>query len=417
MKYSFDQRHKFLLVGLLLSLFLKESISTLFVLLLAIHSVVSEEGRERMKKAIPNRVSIWLFVFFTPYLYAVFFGYNDVVLENIVRYLPFVILPLFFAITRLETDFLEKVKSFYLIGMILLTLYGIGSFAIKSFQAIEEISPNVFSELIRFHATTYSFMVMVAVVILLENNRFFSVKLSWYIKALIFALFIYGIFIAQGRLMILMLFLYLGYFIFQKVRKIPYGIPISIISFIAILAISGVAISKQSRFNQFSTFSTEKVFQETYTERTPLNSIAIRPYMWRLAVESMSSASDYIFGVGHHNSLHRRFKRSEEIGASDYVFYRSKEFTKKLNNHNQYIESFFGGGLIQFTAILVLLFLSLSKAVLLKEKTLIWIFLLISFFFITESVLLRSKGMIFFLYFTILVSQLNLPQKSSQNTI
>jgi O-antigen ligase len=74
---------------------------------------------------------------------------------------------------------------------------------------------------------------------------------------------------------------------------------------------------------------------------------------------------------------------------------------KGLHFHNQFLQNFGETGIFGFTALVLMLFLSLKKAHRSKYREHYLFILMCILFFLSDSVLMRHKGIVFFVFFNL----------------
>ena len=82
-------------------------------------------------------------------------------------------------------------------------------------------------------------------------------------------------------------------------------------------------------------------------------------------------------------------------------------FEHKLNAHNQYLQSFIGLGIIGFVLLFAMTFGNLYYAILSKNNLLLILSLLLISNFLVESMLQRSAGVLFTVFFLCLFNLKN----------
>ncbi|WP_438710604.1 O-antigen ligase family protein [Aquimarina muelleri] len=92
------------------------------------------------------------------------------------------------------------------------------------------------------------------------------------------------------------------------------------------------------------------------------------------------------------------------LGNSFFVFY-------KYNTHNQYLDVLIRLGLIGFSVFLLTLYKSFHTVYKNKNRLLLIFLILISIFFLTENILQRQRGIVFFSFFYLLLNNSNLNEE------
>lgn len=137
------------------------------------------------------------------------------------------------------------------------------------------------------------------------------------------------------------------------------------------------------------------VSQEQFSYDTPFNGVTIRLLQWRFAFEILDEQGGWLTGTGTGNKqllLNEQYRRygvytgNPDLGDKGYLDY---------NFHNQYIETLVGTGFAGFVILLLLLGYILAGRNIKQAFPKIF-FVLTVMFFMTESVLDRQAGIVFF---------------------
>lgn len=124
---------------------------------------------------------------------------------------------------------------------------------------------------------------------------------------------------------------------------------------------------------------------------------AFRVYQARLFFEFLKEENIFWTGFG----LNASYKKLEEKAVYYNVFQGNDEIEgyQKKNFHNQYIQVFAELGFIGFLVLIIILLISLKKAVKHKDFLHITFAVLMISLFLTESFLWRQRGVVFFTVF------------------
>lgn len=144
--------------------------------------------------------------------------------------------------------------------------------------------------------------------------------------------------------------------------------------------------------------------QESFTYDTPFNGLTFRLLQWRFATEVLKKKNAWLTGVGINSNqrfLDDHYKEkgvytgNPDLGDTGYLGY---------NYHNQYLETFVATGLPGLIVLmLIILYIFFSK----NGKLLfpLYVYLIVVLFFLTESVLERQAGIIFFCLIVFTISE------------
>ena len=157
------------------------------------------------------------------------------------------------------------------------------------------------------------------------------------------------------------------------------------------------------------------VKQGTFRYDTPFTGTSLRLVFWRFSNEIINENNGWVMGVhtgDFQDLLNEKYKRTgiytgnPELKDTGYLGY---------GPHNQYIEVLLSLGFIGLTLFLILLILYVKKAWLTSNYPGLQCICLFLFFFITESVLSVNKGIVVFVFFTLLFYNLNVQSKHSED--
>ena len=161
-------------------------------------------------------------------------------------------------------------------------------------------------------------------------------------------------------------------------------------------------ISKEKNSTFFNVSIKQAWTQEKFNENDFFPGTAFRVYQFRLFLEMLDE--DAIFWKGY--GLNASYPKIEAKGLVYNVFQgnASLEGYQKKNFHNQYIQNFAELGVFGFLLLIIIITLTLKKAIQSKDFThFAFAFLMISLF-LTESFLWRQRGVV---YFTIMYCLFN----------
>ena len=150
-----------------------------------------------------------------------------------------------------------------------------------------------------------------------------------------------------------------------------------------------------SRLSDLKNTDLKIVGQHKFTYDSPFNGITFRLVLWRFAGEMMSENRSWITGVGigsrqeilnEHYVKYGIYTGNPDLGDRGYLGY---------NFHNQYLEILTGTGVPGLILLLsIIIYIFTVKRVKLLFPFLVYIIVIV--FFLTESVLERQTGIVFF---------------------
>lgn len=149
------------------------------------------------------------------------------------------------------------------------------------------------------------------------------------------------------------------------------------------------------------TASSEKI------DKTDAESTAVRILIWKESVKLIKE--NLAFGTTPGDANDKLVQSYEKEGLTGAL-------NKKLNAHNQFLQSFIGTGVIGFFILLVMTIGAFIYGLVKKNYILSLFSLLITFNFLVESMLQAQAGFIFFVFFFCLLTRYNLSKTSTNHT-
>jgi len=350
------------------------------------------------KPKISNRQWITIGLFMAFFLWnATSFLYDPnkhEVWKNLERKLSFFALPIIVAIFTSGKSDVEKwaIRGFFA-GLTLTGLHMLfmASFHIIEGMGIDEWTYHAFTAPYKIGAIYYSWYLSIAIIYLIFQKPKQSPDKLKYVFLLFFLVLLL---LCASRLFILLTvpILLWEFFKYWKIyrSKTKYLILGLIIS---ILATGALPISK--RIAKLNMPDFEILNKTEFAYDTPFNGISIRLLQWKFAIKILNEKHAWLKGVGigsHQKILDEYYIKNNvyhgnpDLGDSGYLGY---------NFHNQYIETLVSTGITG----LIFLFAIIINIFTLSKRTSIYppaVYIVVLFFFITESVLERQAGIVLF---------------------
>jgi O-antigen ligase len=320
---------------------------------------------------------------------------SENVSSKLVRALPFLFVPLSFSFVNVLTR--KGIQRIFVVFSNVLVLYTIillinALVRYKANKYIDVFFYHELSSLFDINAVYLSMVLLLSYIFLLTKT-----KVIWdYFKLLLIFIAI----VLLSSKMILLLAVALSVFIGLK-RTSPLKIRIlflSVFSLIFVFLLKSTKISErvnnEMQSNLIEVLSTEK-FNHVYF----WTGSSIRLFQGRIFWELLQEDKKYFFGYG--------FNSSQERITAKHIQYELYPGFYSYNFHNQYFQTMAELGCIGLFS-LGLMFYSLFRSAL-KSK-LIWpitigvIFLIL---FLTESYLVRQRGIVYFLFYYCLIFEYN----------
>lgn len=307
--------------------------------------------------------------------------------------LSLICFPLILVLSNIDLNkFIYKILKFYVWGCFLSSIL-CWAFSFLNFVKTGNKEIFFYKELSLFHHPSYYAMfisfatAIVGFFIIYPNKEFnFSKK----INGIILSIFILTILCLTSRSgwLVLLLISMLFFILALKHKRISIKQSLFVGISIILLTIIGLTQPKVNlRFQEMINHSLFASSQSNYPSST-----STRKKAWEAAISSIKEKPLLGYGTGHGN-------------AKLIEYYKSKNYNnaaeKKINAHNEYLQFSLDHGII---AGLILIFLTVIMSLkTYKTIPLMAIFLAIcSVNFLTESIIEKSSGVIFFGYFNTL---------------
>lgn len=312
------------------------------------------------------------------------------------------ILPLIIASIALSESQIKNILYAFVLGNLLISIVLL-SRVLFYFFIVKDCSTcfyHEFTSAVDLHAIYFSLFLLFSIYIIIFNLRtlnkvFASTAIAILSTSLIFA--------ASKTLLItflvlLPLFLLLQY---RKAlatfnKKIWLGITISLCAcFISVIFLKPV---KERFIDSFDTSSLKYLEivgtneQLTNDQKRELNGFTLRLLLAKLSLNKVFEDNAYFFGYGPADV-------SDQLNEVYLKHNMAPNWFFNYNTHNQYIEVFLELGIPGIIYLLSLLTIGFYYAYIHRNYLLAFFILLISVSFLTEVVLNRNKGIVFFTFF------------------
>ena len=240
-------------------------------------------------------------------------------------------------------------------------------------------------ELGLFHPSYMSMYFIFAILIIIRlierDIKKLSGRIIAYITIIFLLILIFQLQSKAGILSIIIISIY--YLTFAFIRSKPIVLRTSFL--VLAVSLSLTYIQKESRLQSMTT-SLETIQKEGQSS----GSTGIRYSMWTITAQDLKN--HWLTGVG-----------AGDIKPELFVIYKEKGLTEAIkgnfNIHNQYLETFYGQGIIGISLLLLLLFMGLRESLKRKELLLSGFVILIALSFGPESMLNSQMGVVFFSFF------------------
>lgn len=352
------------------------------------------EGKTILRKTIP------FLLFYLVYLYGILI--SDVYLfDNLVQKLPYVIMPIVFAIQKTDVLSAKKIKILIwtLTVSCLISLFILIGHAFVMEKQHFDLSHYYYSNLSwHYHPTYISMIYLISIILLIYN----CIKNNWNIISQILTIFV-TIFLFGGIVLlfsrstilatILTFAIYFIYLLFRSPRQILLYIKILAVPILCAVLMLWFMPKQTNRFVATKDIIKEEVEYKKNTHAA--NTYTPKYYDTRMQawhVYSILGQEAFPKGIGIVGINEKGAALAKDMGYT-------RPYENKLNAHNQYLEIFTGMGLLGILIFGLLIFeLTYSGFKYKNIQFLLFLFICL-FSFCFEAILERQIGIMFFVFF------------------
>lgn len=215
----------------------------------------------------------------------------------------------------------------------------------------------------------------------------------------------------SSKLMLVCFVLISLYLIFSKHGQI-YGsnYKLLFVGLIFTTLIAVITIPKiRERFTDISIQKLSLIKEQEYNASIYFDGLSLRILQMKMGVEILAENNALLIGVGSNNSqqlLNAKYNQTKMYNGQD-----GKGGYQGLNFHNQYVETTVRFGLLGLGILMSILLQLLRMAVNKNNPFLLITLFLFLLFFNTESVLETQRGIVLFLFFTLILAKTNVFNK------
>ncbi len=311
--------------------------------------------------------------------------------------LSLIVFPILFATSDVSYWTIRRVRLpliAFVAGSFLSSLICLGM-ALQGYNSTGNSDLFYYINLSYFHHPGYmamyiSFATAILISYLIQNkglwkNRWRLIILNL-LLILYFSIFVVLLSSKAGIItLVLIFFLSVSFIVFVQ-RKYKQGLLLMVLISITLATILNVFPYSANRFNiAGNVMEQSDLIDESTTEGT-----VERILIWRYSIDLMND--NFFFGVGTGDvtdALVNLYQERDFIDASE----------KKLNAHNQYIQTFLALGLVGFIVLLLSLLLPAIFSVVRRQFIYFCFLVIVGFNFLIESMLLRQAGVVFYAFF------------------
>ena len=407
-------KHTYLKFGfnipLLIAFFLPFGINyAVFILIWSICFFLFDDVKNSFNSIFNNKWSFIVIGFFLLHVVGYFFSENKIESSSAIEIkLCFLAFPILFFGSHYSHTHVKKIVISFVSGCMLVSFLCI--FRACYLYFFEDTNAFFYSDFSYFIHPSYMAMYLVfalLIVMLFYKNWLAHLHLLNIKLGFMAVVFLVTIFLCSSKLGLLSAFFLLpttfSVLLYNKgYKKIIIGL---------VLALLGLATASYKLFpTPFKRFQTAiNVTKSSQTiDKTDAESTAVRILIWKESIKLIKNK--FWFGTTAGDVNDKLIESYEKEGLTGAL-------TKKLNAHNQFLQTFIGTGFIGFV-LLILMTLFLIVYSFIKKNYILMLFsILISLNFMVESMLQTQAGFTFFTFFLCLILKYNLKEVSEYKNI
>lgn len=331
-------------------------------------------------------------------------------LKTLESKLSLLIFPVIFYSTVISSFAVNRIIKYYIYSLALCTIFLLGISINNYIQQGSLLTYHDFTGALDFHAVFYSYYIFLAIlsaVFLLSKGELKTSDRILIYSSIVLSFIGLLISASKNVLVVTSVFLVLSLAFRIIKNKIGFKEVIGAILFfsIAFISISQVPVVKSrivelTELNGLGNLEKIKNGEKLVAEDIPqFNGTTLRITFWYVSFKKLIEKNRLLIGLSPGDRRQIMNKEYEKNGINPWY--------ENYNIHNQFMQTFVELGLI---GLLIYLFLHLNILIYaLNQKNLLlvaFIFGLI-FFQMTESIIERNKGIVFFCFFLLLLKQIS----------
>lgn len=319
------------------------------------------------------------------------------------------VLPIVFLNIDISKKTVLSVLKVYSISIVICSLFLLFNSIVSYYQNSNLLVYEAFSAAISLHAIFLSYYTFLAILIieylrvknLLKSNQ----KLLAYIgiPILIIAL----VFLASKNVMVILLLFALIYFTYKFINrrfKIK-ELLLSIFIIVIITALSFQLTAVKNRVVELSSTSGVENVQKIksgekleHVDRAKFNGTSLRLTLWYLGIDILMDQNQLFLGLSPGDYRDEINEVYDQVGLNPWF--------KNYNMHNQFIQILVELGIVGLISYLLIYIFAFKIG--LRTKNYLFLIFLISilFFQMSESIIERNKGIVFVIFFILLLPKL-----------
>ncbi|XLS29272.1 O-antigen ligase family protein [Flavobacteriaceae bacterium M23B6Z8] len=392
--------HQWFLLIVAITTLMPMSINNLAIMFLLVYSFF-KLNKEQLSWSTPQ--ILFLFLFLSAVVTLIYAQDLMKGVKSLEKILNFLLFPLIFATVKITKKDIKKILlSFALVTFLGLMIAYIISLkntlqngSIYIFNPKNLVIENVFkyhrlSSNIGLHPTYLSSYTLFSLVIIAHyylKEEFLNTKKRFYCFILILYFGVSLYLLNSFAVLVSAILLVPVYFLFhQKIKKV----------YLILIAIPLLILASKVLFSKTRNFTNKISYEYTDTPRSSnWNSINSRLAKWSCTLEVIE---DYFpFGIGKGNGREALIEKYEEKGFE-------LGYINKYTAHNMYLTFMMETGILGLLLFIILIGYLIILSIRKKSFLLISIAILLAITSITEDVLERNKGIVFYSFFILLIT-------------
>lgn len=358
-------------------------------------------------------------LFFTWHLIAVIFSENIAeAWKNVESKFVLLLFPIVLLEIGLSQKTISQLLKTFIFSSAICTIYLLfGSFANYTTNG-ELLTYHDFTNQLNFHAVFYSYYVFLGLLLIVFflNQKNLDGKQK---GLLIFSLIILttGLVVAASKnVMLVTLLIFISWFGKKiltrnlKLKEIGFLIVITVGSMIAIYQLESVKnrVVELTQLNGIENL--DKVKNDNYLvleDILEFNGTSLRLTLWYIGVRELDKKDSWLLGLTPGDQKQLLNVEFERVGIHPHYY--------GYNLHNQFIQTLVESGIVGLLIYLIWQLLYFIKSI--KSRNYLLLSFIAAFFIFqqTESIIERSKGIVFFVFFLILLQQVKSEPNETSN--
>ncbi|KAA3653007.1 MAG: hypothetical protein DWP98_00460 [Bacteroidetes bacterium] len=419
-----DKAIYFSLIFIISTVPLSFKISNLGIIALAlfwiIKKIVAKESIKSFKtKDGYNWMTLAFFsLFFWQAISLLYTSNLKVGFTNLESKLSFIIFPLILGDLTFKREQLISLVKYFIYSIAICNIFLISLSIIHYFQEGTFLIYHDFTEVLGFHAVFYSYCLYLSVLFIYFlfnriSNSIIEIALMTVSTVLAFAALVIS---ASKNVLVVTILSIVSLAVFNLIKgRIKKKQLIASFGILLVCVItfsqSPVIKNRISELTQLSGIENlEKIKSGevlTHEDRILFNGTSLRVVFWYLGFKKLNDNNRFVLGL---SSGDRKDVMNEEFDKNGL-----NPAYKDYNLHNQYIQTFVELGLIGLLLYIGLNFVFFKIALADKNYILLLFMIAFTIFQMTESVLERNKGIVFFVFFLLFIQKLSLNPNEDRN--